>query len=313
MISRRLIRIKAFKALFAYENSGCESVSVAEQNLIESCDKVKDLYYFMLNISSSLVDVASERISVGMKKFHPTQQEANPNMKFVDNKFAALLASDPEFGRYCQKHSLGWGEYDAFVRRVFNSMVTKDYYKNYMASGTSSFEEDCNLFSCVFQDEFEDNEELASILEDMSILWIDDLAFVLNVIIANMDVTVRRRKIVHPSTFLKEEDKDFAIRLLDESIIRYDEYIDLVSANLPNWKSERLVPADAALIVLGLSEAVTFPTIPVKATINEYVEISKYYSTPNSRIFVNGVLDKLIQEKVASGEIRKQGRGLLEN
>lgn len=313
MISRRLIRIKAFKALFAYENSGSTSVDAAEKNLVEACDKVKDLYYFLLNISSSLVDVASDRIAAGMKKFHPTQQEAHPNLKFVNNAFASLLSSDPEFGRYCQKHGLGWGEYDAFVRRVYNSIITKDYYKNYMESGISSFEEDCDLFSCIFQDEFEDNEELASILEDMSLLWIDDLAYALNVIIANIEITKRKHSIVHPATFLKEEDKEYALRLLGESILHYDEYISLISRNLPNWKSERLVPADAALIVLGLAEAVTFPTIPVKVTINEYVEISKYYSTPNSRIFVNGVLDKLIQEMLETGEIKKQGRGLLNN
>lgn len=313
MISRRLIRIKAFKTLFAYENSGSTSVDLAEKNLVESCDKVRELYYFLLNISSSLIDVASERISVGLKKFHPTEQEANPNLKFVRNKFAEMLSSDPEFGRFCQRHGLGWGEYDAFVKRVYNSMVTKDYYKNYMASAGSSFEEDCDLFSCIFQDEFEDNEDLLSILEDMSIFWIDDVAYTLNVIIANIEISKKRRKVIHPTTFLKEEDKEFALRLVGEAIMRYDEYISLISANLSNWKSERLVPADAALIVLGLAEAVTFPTIPVKATINEYVEISKYYSTPNSRIFVNGVLDKLIQEKVATGEVKKQGRGLLEN
>lgn len=117
---------------------------------------------------------------------------------------------------------------------------------------------------------------------------------------------------VHPSTFLKEDDKEFALRLFSESAAHYDEYFELISQHLDNWKSDRIVTTDATLIVMGLTEAVTFPTIPVKVTINEYVEISKYYSTPNSRIFVNGILDKLIQEKIASGEIVKLGRGLVE-
>lgn len=311
MISRRLIRIKAFKTLFAYENSDSSSVDAAQKNLIESCEKTKELYYFLLNISSSLIDVAYERIEVGLRKFHPTEQEAHPNRKFVNNRFAELLSGDPEFGKFCMKHKLGWGEYDAFVRRVYNSIITKEYYQNYMASPESSLKEDCDLFSCIFQDEFEDNEELYSILEDMSIFWIDDIAYALNVIIAGIETTKTKKQIHHPSTFLKEEDKEFAIRLVGDSILHYDEYIELISNNISNWKSERLVPSDAALIVLGLTEAVTFPTIPVKVTINEYVEISKYYSTSNSRIFVNGVLDKLIQEKVESGEVKKQGRGLL--
>ena len=312
MLSRRLIRIKAFKTLFAYVGSESDNVAAAQKTLLESCDKVKDLYYFLLNISSSLVNVAEEKIAAGMRKFHPTEAEAHPNLKFVHNRFAQMLSDDPEFGRYCPKRGLTWGEWDPFVRHVYNSMITKDYYQEYMASEEDSFEADCRLFSCIFQDEFEDNEELDSILEDISLLWIDDVAYALNAIIAGIEETVRKKRIVHPSTFLKEDDKDFAQRLLVESIARYDEYSGLIATRLDNWKSDRLVSTDAVLIVMGITEAVVFPTIPVKVTINEYVEIAKYYSTPNSRIFVNGILDRIIQEKIASGEVVKQGRGLLE-
>jgi len=312
MLSRRLIRIKAFKTLFAFVGSESDNVNAAQKTLLESCDKVKDLYYFLLNISSSLVSVAEEKISVGLRKYHPTEAEANPNYKFVRNRFAALLSDDPEFGRICQKRGLNWGEYDPFVRHVYNSMITKEYYQDYMNSEEDSFEADCRLFSCIFEDEFEDNEELESILEDISLLWIDDLAFALNAVIAGIAETSRKKRIVHPNTFLKEDDKEFALRLLSESIVHYDEYFKLMESHLDNWKADRLVLTDAALIVMGVTEAVEFPTIPVKVTINEYVEIAKYYSTPNSRIFVNGILDRIIQEKIREGEIIKQGRGLLE-
>ena len=312
MLSRRLIRIKAFKTLFAFVGSESDNVNAAQKTLLESCDKVKDLYYFLLNISSSLVNVAEEKIAVGLRKYHPTEAEAHPNYKFVRNRFAALLSDDPEFGRYCQKRGLGWGEYDPFVRHVYNSMITKEYYQEYMDSEEDSFEADCRLFSCIFEDEFEDNEELESILEDISLLWIDDVAFALNAVIAGIAETSRKKRIVHPNTFLKEDDKAFALRLLTESILHYDEYFKLMESHLDNWKADRLVLTDAALIVMGVTEAVEFPTIPVKVTINEYVEIAKYYSTPNSRIFVNGILDRIIQEKIREGEIIKQGRGLLE-
>ena len=312
MLSRRLIRIKVFKTLFAFVGSESDNVNAAQKTLLESCDKVRDLYYFMLNISGPLVRVAEEKIAAGLRKFHPTEAEANPNYKFVRNRFAALLSDDPEFGRICAKRGLGWGEYEPFVRHVYNSMITKDYYRDYMASEEDSFEADCRLFSCIFQDEFEDNEELESILEDLSLLWIDDLAFALNAVIAGIDETARKKRIVHPNTFLKEDDKEFALRLLSESIVRYNEYFKLLEEHLDNWKSDRLVSTDAALIVMGITEAVVFPTIPVKVTINEYVEIAKYYSTPNSRIFVNGILDRIIQEKIREGEIVKQGRGLFE-
>ena len=312
MLSRRLIRIKAFKTLFAYVGSGSDNADAAQKTLLEACDKVKDLHYFLLNLSGPLVRVAEDKIAAGLQKFHPTEAEAHPNLKFVHNRFAALLADDPEFGRYCQKRGLTWGEWEPFVRHIYNSILTKDYYQNYMESPEDSFEEDCRLFSCIYQDEFEDNEELDSILEDLSILWIDDVAYALNTVIASIAETARKGRFVHPSTFLKEDDKAFALRLLAESIARYDEYAELVASHLDNWKSDRLVATDLALIVMGITEAVVFPTIPVKVTINEYVEIAKYYSTPNSRIFVNGILDRIIQEKIREGEIVKQGRGLLE-
>jgi len=313
MISRRLIRIKAFKTLYAYEASEANDLPAAQKNLIASCEQVRKLYYFLLNITSSLVDVAQEKIDAGLQKFHPTEEESHPNLKFVNNRFAKLLSDDPEFGRFCQKNALSWNEYDIFIKKTFNSIITKDYYKNYMNSGVDSFEEDCNLFSCIFQDEFEGDPDLEAILEEISLFWIDDVAYVLNVIIANIETTKSKKKIIHPSTFLKEEDREYGERLLGDAILRYDEYIELISSKLSNWKTDRLVPTDASLIVLGITEAVSFPTIPLKVTINEYVEIAKYYSTPNSRIFVNGILDKILQEKTSTGEISKQGRGLIEN
>lgn len=313
MISRRLIRIKAFKTLYAREVSGETDVPAAVKEFDFACEKVRELYYFMLNISASLVDVARSQIESGMSKFHPSEAELNPNMKFVNNRFFALLGDDPNFGMFCQKHALVWNEYDVFVRKVYKSVSGKEYFINYMNSGEDSFEEDCTLASCIFQDEFEDDPDLEQILEEKSVFWMDDLAYVLNAIIANIELTKTRKAVIHPSTFTKEEDRAYGERLLGDALLRYDEYFGQVSSKLANWDTDRLVPTDAALIILGITEAVSFPTIPVKVTINEYVEIAKYYSTPNSRVFVNGILDRIIQEKTASGEITKQGRGLLQN
>ncbi len=313
MLNRRLIRIKAFKSLFAFENSGAENPEVAVKELVKSCEKTQELYFFLLNITGSIIDIANERIEVGLHKFHPSEEEANPNYKFVNNRFAALVADDPEFGRFCQKKGLNWKEYDVFLKKIFASIQSSEYYAAYMNSGKDSFEEDCELWQHIYEAEFEDNEMLEQILEDMSPLWVDDVAFTLNVIIRNIDETKRTNAIVKADVFQKDDDHVFAVRLLEESIAGYDEYCALISENLSNWDSDRLVSTDTALIVMGVAEAVSFPSIPVKVTINEYVEISKYYSTPNSRVFVNGMLDRLIQAKVATGEIAKVGRGLEDN
>lgn len=310
MLNRRLLRIKAFKVLFSAENSGSKSVDAAQKELLLSCEKTKDLYYFILNLSGSLIKVAQDRIDAGLKKFHPTEQESNPNLKFVNNSFAELIASDPDFGKYCQKKGLVWVDYDQFVKKVYNSMVASEYYAEYMASKECSFEEDCRLFESVFCEELEDNQELYDILEDLSIFWMDDVDYVLNYIVSTMPTIIKKHAIVHPSIFIKEEDKEFAINLLSTSMLRYSEYYSLITQNAGNWGPERMVATDSALIVMGLTEAIIFPSIPTKVTINEYIEIAKFYSTANSRIFVNGLLDNLIQQKVEQGEIVKSGRGL---
>jgi len=305
-----MIRIKAFKTLFAFENSGAEKPETALKDLIKSCEKSRELYFFLLNITGPITDVARERIEIGLRKFHPTEAEANPNYKFVDNKFAALLSDNCEFGKFCQNRRLYWGDYDVFVKKIFASIQASDYYNEYMNSGNSSFEEDCLLWKRIFEEEFEDNDMLEQMLEDLSVMWLDDVDYVLNVIIRGIDETVKSHAICIPDAFQKEEDKDFAKKLLAESIDGYQEYSSLIFDNLSNWEPDRLVSTDIALIVMGVAEAVTFPSIPLKVTINEYVEISKFYSTPNSRVFVNGMLDKLIHAKVDSGEIKKMGRGL---
>ncbi|MCF0177107.1 MAG: transcription antitermination protein NusB, partial [Bacteroidales bacterium] len=171
---------------------------------------------------------------------------------------------------------------------------------------------DLNFIRRMYEEEFEDNEALMAILEDMSSWWVDDVEYVVNVINRGVEGYISSSAISHPDLFIKDDDREYALRLLEASLINFDEYFQLVTDNLANWDSDRLVATDAALIVMGLAEAVTFSSIPVKVSINEYVELAKHFGTPNSRQFVNGLLDKLIQTKLASGEIVKSGRGLYE-
>lgn len=310
MLNRRLIRIKVFKSLYAFENSGEESPERAMNHLLESCERTRDLYYFLLNVTGSLTRLASQRIEAGLHKFYPTAEEADPSYRFVENAFSAIVNSDPVFGRECQKKCLGWGEYDVFVKKLYGSITASDYYKEYMSAPATSPEADCNLWRRIFEEEFEDNAMLENLLEDKSADWVDDLSYVLNVIIGDMPKIMESGSVPRIKVFQKPDDQSFARGLLEESIAGYAEYSALVTANADNWDSDRVVSTDVALIVMGIAEAVSFSTIPVKVTINEYVELSKYYSTPNSRQFVNGILNRVIQDKISSGEIVKTGRGL---
>lgn len=287
------------------------SLDNMKKELRFSCDKTQELYWFLLSICKSLVNVARERIEAGKRKFKATQEEVNPNYWFVNNSFVQLLSQDEEMAKFCRKRGLVWTDYDYVVKRIFRSISASDYYKEYMAAPENSFERDCDLFVDIFSNEFEDNEELAGIIEERSIYWLDDITFVLDEIIRNIGTIRSTQRNVTPVQ--KKEDIQYALTLLEESFLRYQEYSALIGENIVNWDIDRLVSTDRTIIIMGITEAVVFETIPVKVTINEYVEISKYFGTPNSRIFVNGILDTIILKKLNEGEILKKGRGLKDN
>lgn len=293
--------------------TGGGSLAEAEAGLDVSCEATRDLYVFMLGIISPLTRVARERLESARRKFNPTEEERNPNMKFADNALARLLDEDPDFGKAFSRRKFSWEQYDLFLKKIYSSITGRDYYAKYMSSGQSSLAEDCRLFSRIFEEEFVDSVELEQILEDMSIWWNDDLAYSLTYCCRTMESMAKGAGWELPPLYQSdmkkdvkmESDRQFAHRLLQNAFAGRQRYSEMVSEAVSNWDQDRIVSTDMALIITGLAEAESFPTIPVRVTINEYVEISKYYGTPKSSIFVNGLLDRLIQKLADDGRIRK--------
>lgn len=319
MLNRRILRIKAFKVLYSSVLCGNTSLAQAESQLDQSCEAVRDLYIYMLGIVSPLTRIARERIEAAKAKYNPTEEERNPNMKFAENRLAALLDGDDDFQKVFNKKKFSWAQYDLLLKKVMNSVVTKDYYKEYMASDEVSLDADCRLFTRIFEEEFVDSVELEQILEEKSIYWNDDLAYALTWCCKTFRSLAKGEGWslipLYQSEMLKgdgvESDKYFVRKLLQASFAGYEKYSAMVAESVSGWEKERLFSTDVILIVMGLAEVVTFPTIPVKVSINEYVEISKFYGTPKSRAFVNGLLDRLVQTLVNEGVVVKEGKGLM--
>lgn len=319
MLNRRILRIKAFKVLYSSVLSGNMSLSQAEAQLELSCEAARDLYVYMLGIVSPLTRIAQDRIEAGLSKFNPTEEEKNPNRKFAENSLAVLLDADEDFQKVFKKKKFDWSQYDLFLKKVMTSVASKEYYAEYMVSPARSLAEDCKLFTKIFEEEFVDSEELEKILEDKSLYWNDDLAYSLTWCCKTLKNLAKGESWslipLYQSELLKgegvESDKYFVRKLLQASFASYEKYSSMVAESVTGWEKERLFSTDVVLIVMGLAEAVTFPTIPVKVTMNEYVEISKFYGTPKSRSFVNGLLDNLIQQLANEGQINKEGKGLL--
>jgi len=269
-----------------------------------SCQSTRDLYLFMLSIVKPLTQEALSRIEAARSKFNPTEEEKNPNMKFTRNRIAPLLDSDVDFCKIISRKKLSWTEYDAFLRHLYESVREKDYFRKYLESEGESLKEDAALWEKIFEEEFLDNEELAAILEDLSIYWTDDLGYALSWCCRSIYSLGEGKAWNLPPLYMSEMDKDpsrssdkvFVTKLLRQACGSFAKYYSMVSESTPKWDKNRICITDLALIVCGLAEADAFKDIPSRVTINEYVEISKYYSTPESRSFVNGLLDKLINK-----------------
>lgn len=308
MLNRRILRIKAFKIIYSYAVTRSMSLEDAYYELEVMCEATRDLYLYMMSIVSPLTKMARQRMEAARNKFNPTQEELNPNEKFVNNALAKLLDSDPDFMKLIEKKKYSWEQYDILLRKVLDSVYQKEYFRKYMESKESSLKEDCKLFVSIFENEFNELPELDSILEDKSIFWTDDLPYSLTWCCKSCEEIARKGIWRLPELYQSEvlnkskpgsvlsSDRVFARTLLKNAFTSYEKYFEMINEAVPDWDKERIFSMDIAIIVLGMAEAVSFPDIPLKVTLNEYIEISKFYSSPKSRVFVNGLLNKMLKE-----------------
>ncbi len=320
MLNRRILRIKIFKSLYAavqtWESASPASLADVQAAFKQSAEATRDLYLFMSGIVVPLTELAAARLESARHKAHPTEQDLHPNTKFADNALARYLSEDPEFIKQFQKRKFSWQQYDLVLKKVLNNVAAKDWYKAYMDAPGRSLKEDCALFTHIFEEEFTDLPELQDLLEEMNLWWNDDLAYALTWCCRSFsDIAAGkpwRLPPLYQSDLLKQksaaavdDDSAFAARLLEYAYCSYADYSDRIAALAEGWEKDRLVLTDICLIVCALAECTHFPNIPLRVSMNEYVEIAKYYGTLKSSVFVNGVLDRLVRQMQASGEIVK--------
>ncbi len=312
MLSRRLLRVKVIKGVYAHLQCRCDNIPATEKSLMAAVDKAYDLYFLMLTLAPELVRYAEERQQIGRQKMIPTYEDLNPNRKFVENRAIARLAADEAISLYAQKHSLAWSAYPDLIKNIYTTLTEQEFFQRYMADPSRSFKQDVQLLSDIYMNILEENEALEAALEEQSVLWDDDLGYILTMVAR----TVTSMRESHGSVkllpkFKSDDDPEFARTLLRNSIVRYEEHMELVDKYTSNWDSERIALMDNIILCVALAEAESFPEIPVKVTLNEYIDISKYYSTASSSVFINGVLDKVTATLAEQGKIVKIGKGLL--
>lgn len=308
MLDRRILRIKAFKVIYSYAVAGQMDLKEALGRFEASCEATRDLYLFLLSSISPLTGIARERQLARMQKLHPTEEDLHPNDKFVTNALATLLEGDPDFTKLVSRKKLSWEQYDILLKTILDSMAEKPYFQAYMARPARSLRQDCELFTHVFEEEFSDLDPVRDLLEEKSLYWSDDLEYALTQCCRTLRELGQGKPWRLPELYLSDEvmrrkpdvrlqsDRDFARKLVTAAFTGYEATFARIRELVPDWDSDRLFYADMALIALGVAEHRTFPDIPAEVTLNEYIEIAKDFSSPKSRQFVNGLLDKLIKE-----------------
>lgn len=257
-------------------------------------------------------DYAQNRIDIGKHKYLPTEEEKNPNTKFVDNTVIKLLRQNKILQNYVNREKLSWDDSTELLKKIYNSMANSDYYKKYMLNDKHSFAEDKQLICKILEYEIEDLDYIYALLEEKNIYWIDDLEFVLSMSIK----TVKSFKANQDSytellpLYNDETDAKFAIRLLRRVLADYDKTEIIIDEYTKNWDLERLAFMDTLILQMLLAEAREFPEIPVNVSIDEYLEIAKYFSSPTSSAFVNGVADKIISKEIKEKQIIKYSENI---
>ena len=311
MLSRRLLRIKVLKSLYAHLKSDSTSLKASEKYLIESIDKAYDLYFQMLTLIVDVARYAEGRQEVAKQKMLATYEDLNPNRRFVDNGVVQLLATSDALGDEVASRKLTWSHHPDTIKAIYNNLVETEFYKNYMSASTNTFVDD-RKFVEDFYAWISEDELLQETLDEISMLWNDDLCFVLFMVVR----TVSNLKRSHTDVkllpqFKSDEDLEFSKTLLIKSLVQYEERQELVDKYTSNWDVERVAFMDNLIISVAVTELLNFDSIPVKVTLDEWIDIAKYYSSPSSSNFINGVLDRAAADLIASGEVAKSGRGLL--
>ncbi len=298
MINRILIRIKVLQIVYSFYQNGNNDLKVAENELLFSLRKSYDLYHYFLLLIIEVTNLQRRTLDAKKCKYMPTHAELNPNTRLVDNRFAAQVAENEALQKYVAEQGLSWVNDEEFVKNVLDIILASDLYNEYLDNENDSYETDKEFWRAVFKKLICGNELIEEFLEDKSIYWNDDIGivetFTLKTIKQFEEKNGSKQKLL--PMFKDMEDQSFAIKLFRQSLLKGSEYRERINKHMKNWEAERIANMDLIIMQVALAEIMTFPTIPINVTLNEYIDTAKYYSTPKSGVFINGILDSIVSE-----------------
>jgi len=309
MISRRQLRIKALQSLYAYYTTGREDMRRSEKELHFNIEKAYELYHYLLLLMIDVVLYAESRIEIARNKRIPTREDLDPNTRFIDNKLVDQLRNNKHLLRFVEQHKLNWVNHPELIKEVYTRLVESEEYEEYMHANEPGYAEDKRLLTFIYTHIIFSSQRLDSIMEEQSIYWNDDLEFITSMIVKTFKKYKEEDGPDKPLMDLYKnlEDKEYVVKLYRQTILHREEYVEYIKQNTRNWDLDRIAFMDILIMQIAISELIAFPSIPVKVTLNEYLEISKFYSTNKSSVFINGVLDKVVLQLKEEKKIKKSG------
>ncbi len=311
MLNRRYLRIKTMQTLYSYFQQENPDIGIYEKELFKSLEKIYDLYLHILVLLTDIHHTAHLVIEENKNKRLPSKEDLEPNLRFIENSFLVSISNSEELKKEVNKRKISWQNDFDLVRKLFLEIRQTDLYKNYLSSTTPSAKEDKQFMVSLATEFLYEHELLNHLFEDRNIHWADDTYGAFSMVVKTIENFSGSFELI-PLYKDAEDDKQFITTLFRKTIAGDKEYEKMIDSKTKNWELERIAAMDILLMKMAIAEFLHVSNVPVKVSLNEYIDISKEYSTPNSKVFINGVLDKIITELKQDNKIHKTGRGLLE-
>jgi N utilization substance protein B len=300
------------QSVYAMLQSKSDNLNKEEKFLYASIDRMYDLHVLLLQLLVEVRNMEYNHIKISKKKFLATPEELKPNTKFIDNQIFKILSESRSLNEYLEENNLNYWSLDTeYVNEILKLIKESKLYTSYMKIEGSTFAEDLTFVEEIFKTIVAPNEKLADYFEDKSISWVDDIPFVNTWVLKSISQLKPTASYKLGRLYKDDDDKQYVLDLFRKVVLNHTELEKEVIDKTPNWDADRIAEIDMILIKMAICEFLKFPSIPTRVTINEYIEISKDYSTNKSSFFINGVLDKILKDFTETKRLNKIGRGLL--
>lgn len=312
LFNRRYLRVKVMQAVYAYDSAN-ENLEAGDKMLLKSLNEVYNLYTLMISLLLEVVEMERKSIELKKEKRLATDEDLHPNMRFADNQAAVVLENNKKFKLNSEK--INWNVESDIIKKIWRQVTEDERYASYMANDRHNFQHDIEFLIYIFKNYIAINEVILDLFEEESMYWYDDVQIVsINVV---QTISSLRPMFTEDDDILMQlfknpqEDLKFTRELYHKTVLQSETSMKLISKYTKNWDVDRIARLDTVIMKIAITEFTSFPSIPVKVTINEFLEISKNYSTSKSRVFINGILDKVLVDLKADNLLNKSGMGLI--